>query len=137
MVNENSNSFVSVIASVGQALWQLNERVASLRSRIPSNPATGGPFYEGPTRDVFGFSVTGRVPLWRRLAVVARGDRVEESDFRGGTTTAGSLQAEWATVGGVLLSAGYEAVRRPERDDLHRVLLRARGAVGDSRPWPF
>jgi hypothetical protein len=122
---------------VGQALWQLNERESSLRSRIPSNPATGGPFYDGPTRDVLGLSVTGRVPLWRRLALVARGDRVEESDFVGGATTAATVQAEWATLGGVLLSAGWESLRRPEREALHRLLLRARGAVGEHPPWPF
>ncbi|HYD52521.1 MAG TPA: hypothetical protein VEA99_07835 [Gemmatimonadaceae bacterium] len=119
-----------------QALWQLNERESSLRGRIPSNPATGGPFYLGPIRDVAGVSAMARMPLGARLTLVARGDRVEESDFRAGTTTAGSAVLEWRAPAGGRLSAGYEALRRPGLPALDRVVLRGRVAAGEHGGWP-
>jgi hypothetical protein len=114
-----------------QVLYQVNEPESSLRQRIPANAATGGPFYEGPDRDVMGGSVMLRLPVHRRWSLTARGDRVAEPLSTLGVTQAASGHLEWQAPSDIFVSGAYELRSQTGRTHVHRIFVRARFVVGE------
>jgi len=120
-----------------EVMHQINERESSLRGRIPANPVTGGPFYEGPARDFTGGYAFARWQLTRRLHVGARGDVVRDpEDVDGRTLSAGSGYLELFPSEFSKLVAAFER-RTVSGTGENRLLLQATFAVGPHRPHPF
>lgn len=122
----------------GQGVWQLNEPEPDLRGRIPRDPATGGPFYAGPTRDGAGGAVIAGMTGPARLELTLRADALRETDLGGGTTRAASATLERPFASGLRLGASYERLERAGRAAEHRVFARARWlfAVGETHRAP-
>lgn len=120
-----------------EVMRQVNERESSLRDRIPSNPTTGGPFFDGPTRDFTGGYAFARWQLTRRLFVSARGDVVQDPvDIDNRTLTAGSGYLEFYPSEFSKLMAMYER-RSVAGEGENRILFQATFALGPHRPHPF
>jgi hypothetical protein len=120
-----------------EVMHQINERESSLRGRIPANPVTGGPFYEGPSRDFTGGYAFARWQLTRRLYVGARGDVVRDpEDVDGRTLSAGSGYLELFPSEFSKLLAAFER-RSVAGVGENRILLQATFALGPHKPHPF
>jgi hypothetical protein len=120
-----------------EVMHQINERESSLRGRIPANPVTGGPFYEGPSRDFTGGYAFARWQLTRRLYVGARGDVVQDpEDVDARTLSAGSGYLELFPSEFSKLLAAFER-RSVAGVGENRFLLQATFALGPHKPHPF
>lgn len=112
------------------------------QNRLPGElpaPAPGEQVvYEGPDRAFTGGYVFARWQLTRRGHIGARFDAVEDPEFGGERTRAGSLLYEFFPSEFSKLVASFERVRFPgDAGSVNRIVFQATFALGPHRPHPF